>query len=110
MMMIINDFPDPNLSYILAVQPDSLTAISVVEIFAKAMNQEEIRINICAKKEEVFLMNSDLISQRVCNHLTLNLKLHSDYLESKDFKFSMTGLNLALKSEILAEQFYESQS
>ncbi|KAG5670926.1 hypothetical protein PVAND_001155 [Polypedilum vanderplanki] len=90
--------------YILAVQPETLSVFEIVNIFSK---NSESRIRIC-EQDEIFTMREDFITQRVFNHLTLNLRLYSEYLS--DFSFEITGLNLNSHGEKIIQQFYKSRN
>lgn len=127
LVMNVQKFPDPKVEYILAVQPESIAAKDVVETFAEAAGGPDVRIKICAQ-EEIFLMDEELMTvrnnllhnaslskikvfnqqQRVFNHLTLDLRLESDFL--KTFDFTMTGFNLELNSHKLTDEFHDSRN
>ncbi|CAG9806735.1 unnamed protein product [Chironomus riparius] len=103
---LLTNFPDVSSNYILAVQPNLSTAFDIARIFAQAISGNEIMIRICGK-EEIFAINIDEITQRTYNHMTLNLRLKSDYL--KDFEFTINGHNLEDSAEQIGNEFYESR-
>lgn len=60
MMEIITKSPD-GANYFLAVQPESLSVKEIVTNFIELMAGEEMRVRIC-EKEEIFLMNEDIMT------------------------------------------------
>lgn len=58
---ILTKSPNDSTNYLLAIQPTTLTAKNVVNIFVEAMGGSEMRLRIC-EKEEIFLMNEDDMS------------------------------------------------
>lgn len=63
MMMNIQKFPDPKFDYILAVQPETLSAKDIAEMFADAAGGPLMRIKICPR-DDFFLMNEELMTVR----------------------------------------------
>ncbi|CAO1367620.1 unnamed protein product [Diamesa hyperborea] len=107
MISIIKSFPDKNYRYILVVQPENLTMKNVMTVLAEVIGGSEMRIKMC-NKEQIFLMNEKLMTQRVFNHMTLNLRLESEFLNNWDF--IMNGFNFELNTNKLAEEFYRSRN
>lgn len=128
MVMNLHQSPDSKCEYILAVQPESLSAKDIVEILSSAAGGPEMRIKIC-EQSEIFLMDQNLmtvrtisyipkgctnliyfiafVQQRVFNHLTLNIRVESEFLSS--FDFIITGNNFELKAQELAKEFHQSR-
>lgn len=62
-MLIVQKFPDSSFPYILAVQPENLTAKSAIESYVEAAGGPETRLRICSH-DEVFLMSEELMTVR----------------------------------------------
>ncbi|CAO1320063.1 unnamed protein product [Diamesa serratosioi] len=107
MISIIKSFPDKKFRYILIVQPENLTMKNVMTVLAEVIGGSEMRVKIC-NKEQIFLMNEKLMTQRVFNHITLNLRLESEFLNNWDY--IMNGFNFELNTNKLAEEFYRSRN
>lgn len=63
LMMIIQEYPEPKCDYILAVQPETLSAKTVVKMFAEAAGGPLMRIKICPQ-DEIFVMKEELMTVR----------------------------------------------
>lgn len=63
MLLAIRNFRDPQFPYILAVQPENLSAIDIISTLVSAAGGPDTRIRIC-DREEVFLMKEELMTVR----------------------------------------------
>lgn len=63
MMLIIGIFPEATVPYVLAVQPESLSAIKIAEVFAEAAGGPESLVKM-RSPNEIFLMNEELMTVR----------------------------------------------
>lgn len=59
--LIIQKFPGSSFPYILAVQPENLTAHKIIGSFIEAAGGPETRLKICSH-DEVFLMSEELMT------------------------------------------------
>lgn len=104
-IQIISKSQDESANYLLAVQPEPLSAKQIVESFITSMGGEEMRVRIC-EKEEIFLMNEDMMTQRVFDHLTLDLNIQSELL---NFDFEISGKNFVDKIPKIISEYYNSR-
>lgn len=70
MMLLIRHFPDPIFPYILAVQPESMSAKNAIATFADGASPDT-RVRVC-DREEIFLVDEELMTVRnVIDRLTI---------------------------------------
>lgn len=60
-LLIIQKVPDSSFPYVLAVQPENLTAKNIVESYVEAAGGPETRLRICSH-DEIFLMSEELMT------------------------------------------------
>jgi adenylate kinase len=104
--IITKKLQDEGANYLLAVQQNPLSVKEIVANFIEIMGGEEMRLRIC-EKEEIFLMNEDMMTQRVFDHLTLDLNIQSELLTN--FEFEINGLNFSDNIPKIIGEFYNAR-